>query len=138
MCYCPPNIEPPTAELARCRLILQSLAGGIFMVSLFALIAGNFFFVFHALIISYVLYLSWATFDYCLTLYIFFISIMEAVMCYIQLIYLYVYSYLGFNTMIRFKATNQSQFSFSLFKSSTTLWPFSSATLYTGILKIFQ
>ena len=41
MCLdCIEQVDPPTPELAKSRLILQLLAAGLFILSLFALLAG--------------------------------------------------------------------------------------------------
>jgi hypothetical protein len=86
MCFCPENLPPPTAEMARCRLILQLLAAGLFMVALFAMVAGEMFFILYGLMLAYLLYISWATFRFELVLYFFFISGLESIMTWVQMV----------------------------------------------------
>jgi hypothetical protein len=85
-------VPPPTADLAKCRLILQILAGGLLVLSLFAIIAGQLFFIFYALIMAYMLQISWATFDYGMVLYFFLFSCLEIIMVYVEVIGMYAIS----------------------------------------------
>ena len=52
--------EPPTKELADARLMLQLLAAGLFIVSLFALLAGEGMAILFMLFLGIMLYCGWS------------------------------------------------------------------------------
>lgn len=83
---CVPQLEPPTPELAQGRLFLQLLAAGLFIVSLFAMLAGEAFTIFFMLILAFILYLSWSDFSSSMTLNFFLICVLQVIMVYVEVI----------------------------------------------------
>lgn len=87
MCLdCVQQLDPPTPELAQGRLYLQLLAAGLFIVSLFSLLAGEGFFIFFMMILAFILYLSWSEFNYSMTLNFFLICALQTIMVYVDII----------------------------------------------------
>jgi hypothetical protein len=84
MCLdCVQQLEPPTPELAQGRLFLQLLAAGLFIVSLFAMLAGEGFAVVLMLILGIILFLSWSEFSHAMALNFFLISALQSIIAYV-------------------------------------------------------
>jgi hypothetical protein len=84
MCLdCVQQLDPPTPELAQGRLFLQLLAAGLFIVSLFAMLAGEAFTIFFMMILGLILFLSWSEFNYMMTLNFFLISVLQVIIVYV-------------------------------------------------------
>lgn len=99
MCFdCPQQIPPPTEELKRCRNFMQALAAGLFILSLFALLCGEIFYILMLGLLAYALYLGWAEFNYSITLYIFLYCSLQSLISYVEMIGLYFFANLGFST----------------------------------------
>ena len=81
------------------------------------------------MMLSYLLFIAWARFEYQLALYFFFIAFIFTLMTYVTLIGMYSLFYEGFNTTIEFQELTQLSFCFLLQKLhiSPTL-PFSVIT----------
>ena len=86
MCFWPENLPPPSGLLAHCRLVLQMTCAGLFIVSLFAILAGRLFFIVYLLLMAYMLFVSWATFSHGLVLYFFLLCCIQSLFNYVEVI----------------------------------------------------
>jgi hypothetical protein len=84
MCLdCVQQLEPPTPEVAQGRLFLQLLAAGLFIVSLFAMLAGEGFTFFLMIILGIILFLSWSEFNHTMALNFFLICVLQSIIAYV-------------------------------------------------------
>lgn len=57
---CPEELPAPNQTLKNCRLILQCLAVGLAVLSLFSILAGQLFGVLMFCLLAYLLWVGWA------------------------------------------------------------------------------
>jgi hypothetical protein len=104
MC-CPPALEPPNAEIAKCRKLLQGLAIGLIPVAVLSLAAGQAFQFFVFLFLFIFLFLSWRTFNWCSILFFFIYCLVQLVQSTIIIAGLYHNVYSASN-IVDFSAAN--------------------------------
>jgi hypothetical protein len=80
---CLESLPAPTPEMARGRILLQLLAAGLGIVTLFGIIAGDMFAFFLTMILAFMLYMSWSEFNYMLTLNLFILFVMQTIITYV-------------------------------------------------------
>jgi hypothetical protein len=84
MCLeCVQQLDPPTPEVAQGRLFLQLLAAGLFIVSLFAMLAGQGFAIFLMVILGIILFMSWSEFSHMMALNFFLICVYQSILAYV-------------------------------------------------------
>ena len=90
MCQCPEPIEPPNTTIRNCRYILQGLAAGLLVLTVFSIFTGDIISMIYFLMFIYLLFLSWTQFNWCTTLFFFLFSSLQFIFSTIILIGMYI------------------------------------------------
>lgn len=75
---CPPALEPPTAEHAKCKKILMILTICLLPMAILSLVVGQAFQFFICLFLAFFLCMGWRLFNWC-TILIFFLYCLQQV-----------------------------------------------------------
>lgn len=78
MC-CPPAVEPPTPEHAKCRKLLRILAIALVPVCILGAAAGDRFQIFISLFLIFFLFIGWRTLNWCSVLFFLIYSLQQII-----------------------------------------------------------
>ena len=132
MCQCPDPIEPPNTTIRNCRYILQGLAVGLLILSIFSIFSGDIISMIYFLMFIYLLFLSWTQFNWCTTLCFFLFSSFQFILSTILLIGMYFLHYLASLMETSFSTSMKHNPLKSFWKSSSSLPPSFLATMPTS------
>lgn len=76
---CPPAIEPPTPEHAKCKKILMILAIFLIPIAALALVVGSAYQFFICLFLAFFLFMGWRLMNWC-TVLIFFLYALQQIL----------------------------------------------------------
>jgi hypothetical protein len=97
-CPCPQPIPPPNETIAKCRKMLQILAVGTLIIGVLGVLCGDVFQLIYGLLLIYVLYMAWTTFNWCMTLMFFMFCTVRTLTSLITFVGLYFLYDLGSNS----------------------------------------
>ena len=84
MCQCLPDaLEPPNQKIKQCRLLLQLLCASLVIIGTLAILVKDIFGFINCLIYAYILYMAWATFNWCILLLFFLLLLIQTIQVYI-------------------------------------------------------
>ena len=78
MC-CPPTIDPPNDELAKCRRLLQGLAIGLLPIAVLSIVTEFYFQFLVAILLFFLLFMSWQVFNWCSVLFFFLYCLVQLI-----------------------------------------------------------
>lgn len=91
MCQCLPDpLEPPNAKIKQCRMLLQILCASVAVMGTLSIVSGDVFGVLNYLIYAYLLYMGWATFNWCILLLLFLFLFLQMVQVLLVFIGMYL------------------------------------------------